>query len=68
MLLLMSTKELMKSSIIKIFLAQTGGQCIFEYENGVPFSYTGTRAAHGNILDLHLGGVANGLYMEKKLI
>ena len=27
----------------------TGGQCIFEYENGVPFSYTGTRAAHGNI-------------------
>ena len=25
-----------------------GGQCIFEYQGGVPFSYTGTRAAHGN--------------------
>ena len=27
----------------------TGGQCIFEFKNGIPFSYTGTRAAHGNI-------------------
>ena len=27
----------------------TGGQCIFEYSDGTPFSYTGTRAAHGNI-------------------
>ncbi len=27
----------------------SGGQCIFEYPGGVPFSYTGTRAAHGNI-------------------
>ena len=26
----------------------TGGQCIFEYEDGVPFTYTGTRAGHGN--------------------
>ena len=26
----------------------SGGQCIFEYPGGVPFSYTGTRAAHGN--------------------
>ena len=26
----------------------TGGQCLFEYSGGVPFSYTGTRAAHGN--------------------
>ena len=25
-----------------------GGQCLFEYAGGVPFSYTGTRAAHGN--------------------
>ena len=25
-----------------------GGQCLFEYYGGVPFSYTGTRAAHGN--------------------
>ncbi len=25
-----------------------GGQCLFEYPGGVPFSYTGTRAAHGN--------------------
>lgn len=25
-----------------------GGQCIFEYPGGVPFSYTGTRTAHGN--------------------
>lgn len=29
----------------------TGGQCIFEYSDGTPFSYTGTRAAHGNIFD-----------------
>lgn len=27
----------------------TGGQCIFEYADGTPFSYTGTRAAHGNV-------------------
>ena len=26
----------------------TGGQCLFEYPEKVPFSYTGTRAAHGN--------------------
>ena len=26
----------------------SGGQCLFEYPGGVPFSYTGTRAAHGN--------------------
>jgi len=26
----------------------SGGQCIFEYPGGIPFSYTGTRAAHGN--------------------
>ena len=26
----------------------SGGQCLFEYNDGVPFSYTGTRAAHGN--------------------
>tara|TARA_A100001011_G_scaffold338059_1_gene368650 strand:- start:5 stop:1075 length:1071 start_codon:yes stop_codon:yes gene_type:complete len=26
----------------------SGGQCIFEYGDGVPFSYTGTRAGHGN--------------------
>ena len=26
----------------------SGGQCIFEFANGIPFSYTGTRAAHGN--------------------
>lgn len=26
----------------------SGGQCIFEYPDGTPFSYTGTRAAHGN--------------------
>ena len=26
----------------------SGGQCIFEFSNGVPFSYTGTRVAHGN--------------------
>jgi len=25
-----------------------GGQSLFEYPGGVPFSYTGTRAAHGN--------------------
>ena len=25
-----------------------GGQCLFEYPDGVPFSYTGTRAAHAN--------------------
>ncbi|MBP98420.1 hypothetical protein CMK18_20925 [Candidatus Poribacteria bacterium] len=25
-----------------------GGQAVFEYDNAVPFSYTGTRAAHGN--------------------
>ena len=24
------------------------GQCLFEYQGCVPFSYTGTRAAHGN--------------------
>ena len=29
----------------------TGGQCLFEYSDGTPFSYTGTRAAHGNIFD-----------------
>lgn len=27
----------------------TGGQCLFEYPGGIPFSYTGTRASHGNI-------------------
>jgi predicted dehydrogenase len=26
----------------------SGGQCLFEYPDGVPFSYTGTRAAHAN--------------------
>ena len=26
----------------------SGAQCIFEYPGRVPFSYTGTRAAHGN--------------------
>ena len=26
----------------------SGGQALFEYPGGVPFSYTGTRAAHGN--------------------
>ena len=26
----------------------SGGQCIFEYPGAIPFSYTGTRAAHGN--------------------
>ena len=26
----------------------SGGQCLFEYPGGAPFSYTGTRAAHGN--------------------
>ena len=26
----------------------SGGQALFEYPDGVPFSYTGTRAAHGN--------------------
>ena len=26
----------------------SGGQCLFEYPGSVPFSYTGTRAAHGN--------------------
>ena len=26
----------------------SGGQCIFEYPGKIPFSYTGTRAAHGN--------------------
>ena len=26
----------------------TGGQCIFEYADGAPFTYTGTRAGHGN--------------------
>ena len=26
----------------------SGGQCLFEYPDGVPFSYIGTRAAHGN--------------------
>ena len=30
----------------------TGGQCLFEYPGGIPFSYTGTRAAHGNIFGL----------------
>ena len=25
-----------------------GGQCIFEYPGRIPFSYTGSRAAHGN--------------------
>jgi len=25
-----------------------GGQALFEYANGAPFTYTGTRAAHGN--------------------
>ena len=27
----------------------SGGQCIFEYPGGIPFSYIGTRAAHGNL-------------------
>jgi len=27
----------------------SGGQCLFEYPDGVPFSYIGTRAAHGNL-------------------
>ncbi|SVD26462.1 uncharacterized protein METZ01_LOCUS379316, partial [marine metagenome] len=27
----------------------SGGLCLFEYPGGVPFSYTGTRAAHGNV-------------------
>ncbi len=26
----------------------SGGQCIFEYPNKIPFSYSGTRAGHGN--------------------
>jgi len=26
----------------------SGGQCIFEYPGKIPFSYSGTRAAHGN--------------------
>lgn len=26
----------------------SGGQCLFEFADGTPFSYTGTRAAHGN--------------------
>ena len=26
----------------------SGGQCLLEYPGGVPFSYTGTRAGHGN--------------------
>ncbi len=26
----------------------SGGQCIFEYPGKIPFTYTGTRAAHGN--------------------
>ena len=26
----------------------SGGQCLFEYPDEVPFSYVGTRAAHGN--------------------
>ena len=26
----------------------SGGQCLFEYPGGVPFSYTGIRAGHGN--------------------
>jgi predicted dehydrogenase len=26
----------------------SGGQCVFEYPGKIPFSYTGTRAAHGN--------------------
>tara|TARA_Y100000590_G_scaffold312171_1_gene352777 strand:+ start:1030 stop:2109 length:1080 start_codon:yes stop_codon:yes gene_type:complete len=26
----------------------SGGQCLLEYKGGVPFSYTGTRAGHGN--------------------
>ncbi len=26
----------------------SGGQCIFEFPGKIPFSYTGTRAAHGN--------------------
>ena len=26
----------------------SGGQCIFEYQGKIPFTYTGTRAAHGN--------------------
>ena len=25
-----------------------GGQCLFEFDNGAPFSYSGTRIAHGN--------------------
>ena len=32
----------------KGILGTSGGQCIFEYEDGVPFTYTGTRAGHGN--------------------
>tara|TARA_Y100000389_G_C17364112_1_gene465291 strand:- start:47 stop:1132 length:1086 start_codon:yes stop_codon:yes gene_type:complete len=31
----------------KVF-GTTGGQCIFEYPNNVPFSYIGSRAAHSN--------------------
>ena len=26
----------------------SGGQCLFEYPGGIPFSYIGTRAGHGN--------------------
>ena len=32
----------------KNIFGTTGGQCIFEYPNNVPFSYIGSRAAHFN--------------------
>ena len=35
-----------------------GGQALFEYANGAPFCYTGTRAAHISIAD-----VSNGFWM-----
>ena len=37
-----------KTGNYKGIFGTSGGQCIFEFANGIPFSYTGTRAAHGN--------------------
>ena len=43
------THEIDEELDYKDVFGTTGGQCIFEFKNGIPFSYTGTRAAHGNI-------------------